>query len=344
MIEDLSRRDDAGEPRRLTVEVWYPANEDARGLPGRVYDIGEYLTAAQREQVAGLGVVMPDSGAVADVEARRDQGPFPLVVFSHGKAALRWQSTYYTVALASHGYVVVSPDHTGDTLAEALSDDFDISRDLFSTAMTERPADVTALLDAFATPQPAGAARFLAGVVDAEHVGITGHSFGGFTSLRLAAIDERIDVAVPLAPPTVELAWIDLGNDFTMAKPVLVQAARGDQTLEWEENIAPTWERLSKPRYLLDVPAGGHFTFSDLCTMDIASLAERIGFLDLGNVLDDGCAPTSPPTALVHPLLNHFAIGFLNGHLRSSPGSLALLDAAHAEALAPGTASFQADP
>jgi predicted dienelactone hydrolase len=340
VLEDPSRRDEAGASVPVIVEVWYPANEDARGLPGRVYDIGEYLDAAQRESVASLGVALPDSGAVPDVPPRHDQGPFPLVVFSHGKAALRWQSTYLTVTLASHGYVVVAPDHTGDTLREALGDDFDLTRNLFGTAMTERPADVRLVLDTFVEPAEG---HFLRGVVDAQHVGIAGHSFGGFTALRMAALDDRIDVAVPLAPPTVELAWVDLGLEYSMNKPVLMQAAHNDQTLEWNENIEPTWARLSRPRALLDVPLGGHFTFSDICSLDLASLAERIGFVDLGGVLDDGCSAPAPTTAEAHPVLNHFAIGFLNGHLRASPGSLALLDQAHADALAPGVATYLSD-
>ena len=54
---------------------------------------------------------------------------FPVVIFSHGKGGLRQQSTFYTAVLASHGYVVVSPDHEGDTIVELLrKDGVDIAR------------------------------------------------------------------------------------------------------------------------------------------------------------------------------------------------------------------------
>ena len=51
------------------------------------------------------------TSAAADVAFRFDDGPYPVVFFSHGSGGIRMQSTYLTVALASHGYVVVSPDH-----------------------------------------------------------------------------------------------------------------------------------------------------------------------------------------------------------------------------------------
>src|SRR6185503_5950050 len=37
-------------------------------------------------------------------------GPYPLIVFAHGFTASRVQSGQYTRHLASHGYVVASPD------------------------------------------------------------------------------------------------------------------------------------------------------------------------------------------------------------------------------------------
>ena len=47
-------------------------------------------------------------------------GPFPGVVFSHGMAGHRRQSTFLCTHLASHGFVVASPDHVGNTLPEML--------------------------------------------------------------------------------------------------------------------------------------------------------------------------------------------------------------------------------
>ena len=60
-------------------------------------------------------------------------GPFPLVVYSHGSGGIRYLASYYTEAIASHGYVVAAPDHTGNTAADRLlgaEADFDVALEL----------------------------------------------------------------------------------------------------------------------------------------------------------------------------------------------------------------------
>ena len=47
-------------------------------------------------------------------------GPHPLIVFSHGNSGFRRQSTFLTTHLASRGFVVAAPDHTGNTLFEMV--------------------------------------------------------------------------------------------------------------------------------------------------------------------------------------------------------------------------------
>jgi predicted dienelactone hydrolase len=332
-LVDESRLDAKGQPRSLLVEVWYPAVDAARGQPGASYDLSEILTAEQLTEFSDVPPFVLRTAAVRDAEARAGEGPFPLVVYSHGHGAVRWQSTFYTVNLASHGYVVVSADHTGDRLYDAVRDRLDD----VATAFAYRPEDVYFLIDSF-TMLPAG--HFLAGLVDGARVGVTGHSFGGLTSLRAAAYDTRIKAIVPQAPASADLAFVGLGTSFALSIPVMLQVARGDLTLPWDEHAKPTWDRLVRPRAMLDVTRGGHFTFSDLCAFRLVDVADRVGFADLGNVIEDGCNAEQPSAAVAQPMLNHFAIGFFNWTLRGSPGSRALLDQARAEAIAAGVATF----
>lgn len=332
-LTDPSRNEADGTPRSMVVEIWYPAVDAARGKPGVEYDINDVLTDEQRAQVAALTLPHLVTSAVRDAAARKDDGPFPLVVFSHGHGGIRWQSTFYTVALASHGYVVVAPDHTGDTLVDAVRNRLD---DVL-VGFDHRPADVTFLLDTFTA---LASADPLAGMVDPAHIGITGHSFGALTSLRVAAYDDRVKAIVPQAPATADLAFAGKPSDFSLTIPVLVEAAHRDHTLTWAEHTAPTWARLKPPRAMLDITNGGHFTFSDLCAFDLSNLVSKIGFADLSNVVDDGCNKDQPSAAQTQPIMNHFAIGFFNAKLRESPGSLVLLDQAHSDALSPGIAVY----
>jgi hypothetical protein len=74
---------------------------------------------------------------------------------------------------------------------------------------------------------------------------------------------------------------------------------------------------------------------------DAIEAATQIG---LSEALDDGCSEGNIAPELALPLERHFAIGLFNGHLRDSPGSLALLTAEAAQALAPGMFTIDYEP
>ena len=132
--------------------------------------------------------------------------------------------------------------------------------------------------------------------------------------------------------------------------PVHIQAAHDDRTLEWDTSIEPTLLVMRDPLWLLDITHGGHFTFSDLCAFDLASIVDRVMLdipgADVRKVLNDGCGPTSPPASVAQPLINHFAVAFFNGQLKGSTASLALMDQSHANSVAgdAGIASFMQRP
>ncbi|MEW6430015.1 MAG: hypothetical protein AB1730_00795 [Myxococcota bacterium] len=341
--EDTGRRKPDGSPRVLVTEVWYPATQETRGQPGVDYDITTVFTDEQRAALAGSQAPILHTSAVRDAPIAASHGPFPLIIFAHGMGAIRWQSTYYTVLLASHGYVVVSCDHEGGTLYDLVRNQMESTPE----GLEHRPGDVIYLMNRLARLK---ADDPLYGHLDLEHIGVTGHSFGAFTSLRVAAMDKRVKAIVPQAPTDVNLAWLGLPMPVRLGIPVMVQAAHDDKTLEWDSNIVPTWPLLERPRWLLDLVHGGHFTFSDLCAFDLATLAEKVSVnvdgVDVRKVLEDGCAPPAPPASVAQPIINHFGVGFFNAHLRGSEGSKALLTQAKADEVAgaAGVAVLTADP
>ncbi len=322
---DLTRpapNGDRGRP--LVVEVWYPAAESARGLPGATYDLFSILPADLAAELTPEDVPPLTTGAVRDAAPRRKEGPYPLVLFSHGSGGVRMQSTFYTEILASHGYVVVAPDHVGNTLADFVSlDNFDFEDILGS--YTDRGQDLLFLLDRFTRFLPA--ADPLAGLIDDTQVGTSGHSFGALTSIRVAGLEPRIKAAVPHAPPGYLVTWIGVERPLnTLDTPILVLAGRDDQTLPYESHIATLWPEMGAPSWLVTLEKAGHFTFSDLCLLSDAVVAasDEIG---VGNVLEDGCSPDNiPPTESV-PLINRYSIGLFNAVLRGSPGSYDFINA-----------------
>lgn len=343
VFEDTGRRKPDGTPRKLVTEIWYPAVQSTRGQPTVSYDIFSVFTPEQKAAI-GVGTIpLLQTAAVRDAEPTRAHGKFPLVIFSHGQAAVRWQSTYYTVLLASHGYVVASTDHEGGTL-------FDVVRGQLqnvAVGVETRPADVTYLLSRFERLKSDDP---LYGLLDFERIGVTGHSFGALTSLRVAAMDKRVKAIVPQAPVDANLAWVGLTQPVVLGIPVHIQAAHADRTLPWDSNIEPTLLVMQRPFWLLDIVKGGHFTFSDLCGFDLASIADRVQLdipgADVRKVLEDGCGPTSPPASVAQPVINHFAISFFNAQLKGSAASLELMTQAKGDALAggEGVVTFTATP
>lgn len=329
--EDTGRRKADGTPRKLVTEIWYPAVQAVRGQPGASYDVLDSFTPEQRAQMEPGAIPALQTAAVRDAEPARAHGPFPLVIFSHGQAAMRWQSTYYTVLLASHGYVVASCDHEEGTLSDVVRGQLQTTVE----GVEDRPWDVIHLLNRFERMKPEDP---LAGMVDMARVGITGHSFGALTTLRVAAMDARVKAIVPQAPVDANLSWIGLPSPVRLSIPVMVQAAHADQTLEWDSNVVPTVAALQRPWWLVDLVAGGHFTFSDLCAFDLAAVAEKVKLdipgANIQKVLEDGCGPSAPPASVAQPVINHFAVAFFNAHLRGSTASLALLTQPHADRLA----------
>jgi len=185
---------DATRQRLLPIELWYPAGEAARGR-----DV-DPATRDQYDVLPGFPPAWQD--AVRDAAPR--PGSHPLVLFSHGYGGHRRQSTFLCTHLASHGYVVASVDHTGNTVIDFMQTVMRMaggeSPPNFGTELREyvamRPADVVFMLDAvLGTLDPE-----IAALVDASRIGMSGHSFGGWTTLKVNECEPRIRASLPLAP------------------------------------------------------------------------------------------------------------------------------------------------
>lgn len=332
-----------GGVRELITEIWYPAPQSVKGQPGVSYDVKTVFTPEQQQALAAVEIPILTTPAVRDAPMAAEHGPFPVVLFSHGHGGLRWQSTFFTVLLASHGYVVIAPDHEEDTLAEATRGVLAATTE----GIEKRPVDILFLMAVLERLKPDD---FLYGHLDLARIGMAGHSFGALTSLRVAASDpkKRLKVIVPQAPTSTDIAWLGLPKPVHLGIPVMIQAAHLDDTLEWNDHIAPSWPQLERPRWLLDISTGGHFTFSDLCGFDLATAAMRANInvpgANIQKVLNDGCGPMAPRAEVAQPLMNHYAVALFNGVLRGNKASLELLKPGAADAFASGVYEFTADP
>lgn len=130
-VDDASRLgvfSKADAPRRLLVRVWYPA-EPAAGASARYYfDEGETRTTART--MGGLLGFTPlltymkhvRTNAYEDAPLLAGAQALPTIFYSHGYTSFLSQNSALFEDLASHGYVVFSVQHTGDSSATLFPD------------------------------------------------------------------------------------------------------------------------------------------------------------------------------------------------------------------------------
>lgn len=314
--------DEARDGRALPVEVWYPAIP-APGAYVETYDL----------EAGALRLAQLDSplGAVRDAEPDLRNGPRPVVLFSHGSGGTRYQSVFLSERLASHGMVVIAPDHTGNTLADLI---FDRGDDMAQSAV-DRPADLSFLIDRI-VEDTGETLPLLSGLMDPDRIGASGHSFGGYTCVALAGGELDLDAGraycaenpgemacaliddfdpdqhtLSLADPRV-LACVALAPGgyqifgprgmAAVSVPTMIQAGDADETTPLELEQEPMYAGLGSPAWLAVIHRAGHFTFTDMCR-----LVEEYGreaFETLGaNVLTDGCDEENIEPAVAHEIV-----------------------------------------
>lgn len=284
-------------PEGNPVEVWYPADESARG--GTVeYTVRSFLPPA-------VGDLVPDTvDDSRSIDATRDatpaaDGPFPVVLFSHGSTSFRLQSSVLAQHLASWGIVTASTDHPSRDLLNVIG----------GTAEGRPPSidDFRSLRTYLTTLDDD---EVLGGALDNDRVALGGHSAGGGTIVQMAG-DEGIAGYVSYAS--------GLGDEAPDV-PSLFMAGELDMIVDPVERTAAAFERAPSPSWLWSFADSGHLAFSDLCAVGgegatLIDLAEAAG---LGALVDDrlrtlgtdGCEEPNRPVEEVWPGIHQAATGF----------------------------------
>lgn len=314
---DPANNNEDGSPRKLKIDMWFPTTEENRGGEQFIYDVKAECGEEVLEKYADVEIGRFPVDAVLDAPIRHGEGRFPVVIFSHGAFGIRFQSIFFTIQLASHGYIVISADHQFNTLNEILVDGYEGSELVISAL--HRPRDIFALLNWIQGKGLDEADEFF-DLVDMENVACAGHSFGGLTSY-IVTVDPRIDAILPMSPAA------DMVNAFTntfgntpieeLSIPTLVMAGEQDKTLQYQSQQRDPFDTQPAPKWLLSLPRGGHYTFTDSCMMNLVELQEY--WEDADDAIRDGCGETNFDWHEAHKVINLYAISFLNHFLRHSP-------------------------
>lgn len=203
--------------------------------------------------------------------------PAPVVLFSHGLGGSRTNNPYLGEHWSSRGYVVVFVQHPGsdESVWRGVAPR-KIMSEMREAASAEnfaaRVQDIPAVLDRLAKwnapshDDKETDAKQLAGRMDLEHIGMSGHSFGAVTTQAVSGqafvagrtfADPRIKAAVMMSPSTprigsaerafgeVKLPWLLLTGTED-GSPI------GDQTPKSRLKVYPALPADDKYQLVLD--------------------------------------------------------------------------------------------
>ncbi len=209
------------------------------------------------------------------------EGPWPLIVFSHGFGGCAKQSVFLTKYLADNGYIVIAPDHEDancrkflsgagaklQSLRSARADwpekPFRNPESWTDTTEADRKEDVLFAVSSMFDD------RQYAKFIDKDRMGLMGYSLGGYTMLGLAGgwpswKDTRFKAVLALSPfadPFIvnrNLRHVDVpvmyqgGTRDTGITPALKKSGGGGY------GITPA------PKYFIEYEGADHFAWTQL--------------------------------------------------------------------------------
>ena len=205
---------DPQDKREIMLQVWYPAEADARGETAVYLDDLAVMGPVLAERL-GLPSFLLDHIGLVDLDVRKEvpiftaDAPYPVLVFSHGLRGMRAQNTAMVRELVSQGFVVATIDHTyGNALTifpdgdvafynpDVLSGAGDPPR-TSNTLVGVWADDISYALDQLADWNTAAGNSFES-QMDLSNVGVFGHSTGGGAMVEFCGSDDRCQAGVGL--------------------------------------------------------------------------------------------------------------------------------------------------
>lgn len=181
---------------------------------------------------------------------------YPLIILSHGSEAHGIYDVDRAHSLASHGYIVAVINYGDDRTA--------VPGTLNRHVMFLRPFLTKAVLDSLLESESFGAR------IDTDNIGITGHSFGGFTALaasggpilgNTASVRDPRIKAISVAAPWVgghydgsdlyAFGHKNSGLDQVFVPTICFFGTNDEDTLA--SFILPATKRLSGPTYVVEL-------------------------------------------------------------------------------------------
>jgi predicted dienelactone hydrolase len=314
--------------RRLMIQAWYPA------LPGPDDKIAPWMDSADlfAPSLAAFidmppwfldHLVHTKTNSYQNAIPDRANGPYPLILFSHGWRGFREQNTFQMQELASRGYVVVAVQHTygailtvfpDGTLAPnnptALfgpgpEDDDEAARAL----VAQWVADIGYTLDILTESNREESSSIFSGLLDLERVGAMGHSTGGGAAIQFCASDPRCKAGLGMDAFMTPVAESTIENGIQQPFLFLFSQVWADRTDSKNNRLFNHfYANLPQPAPVITLLGTSHFDFSDLPAL--SPLAAQLGLKGPLN------------GARVQQLINTYTVAFFDQQFKNIPSPL----------------------
>lgn len=222
----------------------------------------ETTAKPQTLHIAGMEVAvwLPDSTTPA---------PWPVIIFSHGFHGCDTQSSFLMEALAAAGYAVFAPNHR-DAACRNLrawlrrpDAPFRDPTGWSDATYSDRAQDIENLLNGLISDP-----RYRPPPFDWNHVGLVGHSLGGYTVLSLGGAwgrwkDPRVKAVLALSPYTAP--FIQRQTLGGLDAPVMYQGGTRDFGITpYLNKGAGAYDQTPAPKYYVEFDGAGHFAWTNL--------------------------------------------------------------------------------
>lgn len=217
--------------RTIAMRVWYPAK---KGLLG---DLTPQLLA----------------------ELARDEGPFPLLVHSHGFSSNKDEISYAAQWLATRGWIVAQLEFPLTNLGTAGGPQLE--------DVVNQPADVGFAIDELLARNALSQSTLFGGI-DEDRIALSGVSLGGLTTL-LATYhrdwhDPRVKAAIDIAGPTGFFNAIFYGF---VPLPALLIYGDTDAIVDYAAHALPARERAPAGTLLVTLEDASHTGFAGAASL-----------------------------------------------------------------------------
>lgn len=186
----------------LPLFIWYPAISDAA------------------PELIGQNALF--YGFFAFRDAKPKDGPYPVIVLSHGSGGNALGLGWLASDLAARGIIVLAVNHPGTTSGDSFPE--------ATVKVWERPDDMKALLDFAAAELP------LDLIADMERVGAVGFSLGGYSALALGGAEVSKSHFIDYCrsfPDKLDCGWMNAaGLDFDAIDAVRYEQSNRDSRLK----------------------------------------------------------------------------------------------------------------